>query len=51
MLRTNPLLIRHAESEFNLAMRLAVKMDREVKLEEEDLDTKFSVKLVDAPIT
>ena len=51
MIKTNPILIRHAESEFNLAMRLAKNSEVEVKLEDEDLNTKFSVKLIDAPIT
>lgn len=45
------ILIRHAESEFNLAMRLKVNSDKEPKLEEEDLNVKFTPELIDAPLS
>lgn len=45
------LFIRHAESEYNLAQRIAKNSEREVRLEEECLITKFSPALIDAPLT
>ncbi|CAD8060626.1 unnamed protein product [Paramecium sonneborni] len=45
------LFIRHAESEYNLAQRIAKNSDIEVKLEEEDQNVKYSSKLCDAPLT
>ncbi|CAD8140871.1 unnamed protein product [Paramecium octaurelia] len=43
--------IRHAESEYNLAQRIAKNSVTEVKLEEEDQDVKYSSKYCDAPLT
>ena len=56
-METNPqtkklLLIRHCESEFNLAQRMASETkDKEIHDKEENLDIKFNDKLLDCSIT
>lgn len=45
------LFIRHAESEYNLAQRLAKNSEHEVQLEDECMATKYSPKLMDAALT
>lgn len=45
------LLIRHAESEFNLAQRIACNSELEVPGHQECLMTKFNEQLLDCGIT
>ena len=49
--KKNILFIRHAESAFNLAQKLATNSLTEVEMGNEDLDVKFSDDLIDCPLS
>jgi hypothetical protein len=45
------LIIRHAESQYNLAQKKAKNSEKEVHAEDEDLNVKFCYELIDCSIT
>lgn len=44
-------IVRHAESEYNLAQRKAKGKEEEVLEDEEDLSVTFDEKLIDSPLS
>jgi broad specificity phosphatase PhoE len=44
-------VIRHAESEYNAAMKTAIRLDRETFAHEEDHEVKFSPHYIDCGLS